>query len=197
MFAYCGNNPVMYSDPTGCYHKNIFPIYADNGFHYILNQHDQSIANLPLGESTVGKMGCGIVAIYNALLSMRDYTTFEEVYSYFADNPSRLADNGKSGISINEIAAYFRSKGYYVLVVNAHFPETFAFCSRYSDANIMLYTYGTFTNSSGHFIEYEWTGTHYVGRNIKGGTDWFTDPLLYGLEDDKYFVRGVFICKWD
>ena len=193
MFAYCGNNPVMYSDPTGCYRKNIMPIYADNGLHYILNQNDESIANLPLGESTIGPNGCGVVATYNALLHMGKFETFENVRKWYCDNVTFVEGHGELGIYVGTICHYFLDHNCLVTVsIDPNKIENF---SKSADACILLYYYTSPDGGSGHYIHYSWIGNNYVGFNTseQSGNASFLSPVSYGYSKTRYLVIGIFI----
>lgn len=205
MFAYCANNPIMFADDSGYI---FFPCAFQSGERsgrppYIDNQDEEPYSSMPMGESTIGKMGCGIVATYNALLSLGNYTSFSDVYDYYTSKPYRLVSNGKGGISAITVASYFLNQGYMVLVTCD--PERIDQCSANAGASIMLYNYtsGSFANGnlkvSGHFVEYSSYNGGYMGRNTSenGGNAVFMSPSEYGYKGARFFIIGIFIYKWD
>ena len=112
MFAYCLNNPVNGFDPSGtrfqdpnCRSCGGLVEYTDSGTgsysipedgQYIADQENFSASSWPLGCSTVGKSGCGIVTAYNILISHGADVSFSDVY--FAAYAHGALDNaGRDG----------------------------------------------------------------------------------------------------
>ena len=196
MFAYCGNNPISFSDPSGFARKHL-PIYLDDGFEYITDQDDDPWGDMTLGSSTIGKMGCGLVAVYNAMISLDDPRLFSEIYEFFDYYPSGLTDHGKNGLSILDVVAYFAYEGYDVVVASSLNIDQFMLYSQSADACIMLYQYGSVFNPSGHYIEFSITPEGYVGRNTAEGNGIyaFTSPVEYGFKSNRFFFFGIFVFK--
>ena len=114
MFAYCGNNPANCFDPAGytCifendrrYYGNGLVEYTDSGTgsysipedgNFIADQENFSASSWPLGCSTVGENGCGIVAAYNILISRGVDVSFSNVY-FAAYTHGALVNGGRDG----------------------------------------------------------------------------------------------------
>ena len=194
MFAYCNNNPVNYEDPTGN-RPQYFPILVNDDLYYIHDQMDQSIVSLPYGDSTIGEMGCGVVATYNALLDMGKFTSFEDVYEWYLGHLSWLNSNGKTGVFIGTVAAFFSEHGYDTTILISCSPEVHQEYAQTADACIMLYRYKTSEGRNGHYVAYSWSGQHFIGRNTTGGIATFTSPWDYGTQGTRYFVYEVFVFE--
>jgi hypothetical protein len=198
MFGYCGNNSVNFADYSGQASVHFAPMLRMESPHspnYILDQDNNLIGSLPLGSSTVGRMGCGVVATYNALLSLGDYHTFDEVYKYYTSTPHRLAGNGEYGISFFTISSYFSDLGYKVLTTCN--PQQIDRASRNADACILLYNYYN-QKLGGHFIEYSRYGSSYLGRNTAtaSGIGSFISPAEYGYAGNRIFAIAILIYEW-
>ena len=200
MFVYCGNNPVSYSDPIG---KAFLPAMCkfnegDNP-HYILDQDDAPFSEIKIGNTTIGENGCGIVAIYNALLSMGKHKPFLDICAYFSENPLMISFGGKYGLSAMAVASYFSNNGYKVLV--SFDPNEIDACSSSADAAILLYNFvsGNLGNGDfrigGHFIEYALCEEGYIGRNTAStsGITHFTSPSGYGYTGNRFFAMGILV----
>ena len=74
---------VAIKDATGCY--------------YIDNQEDCFYSNSGFGDSTIASSGCGLIAVYNILLSRGSDATFMDVYNA-AFEFKALANNGEDGM---------------------------------------------------------------------------------------------------
>ena len=190
MFAYCGNEPVRNCDPFGMVQQLCFPMYYEEGPCYIVDQFDESISDLPLGDTTVGSMGCAIVAIYNALVTVGENTSFDEIYTYF-NTSERLVANGKKGIHINQVVAYLEEQGYTVHIASTFTPFKFNAFSKSADACIMLYMYGT--KPMGHYIHYMRMDDEYIAFNDSESSTSFSNPYLYAHAGSRFFAFGIFI----
>ena len=197
MFAYCLNNPVIFSDSSG--QRSLFSMseYDKPLGTYIIDQTEDPWGKMPLGSSTVGKMGCGLVAIYNAMISLDDFRSFSQIYDFFDGYPSGLTDHGKNGLFIGYVAAFFLSEGYHVVILTSFEADLFTRYSQNADAWIMLYQFGAHPNSGGHYIEYEKCELGYLGRNTNegNGTYTFQSPAEYSSRGNRSFAWGIFVFK--
>ena len=197
MFAYCLNNPVIYSDNCGRSCLFSMSLYDKPRGTYITDQSEEPWGQMTLGSSTVGKMGCGLVAIYNAMISLDDFRSFSQIYAFFDGYPSGLTDHGKNGLFVGYAKDYFKAEGYNVYVASALNIEQFMLYAQGADACIMLYLRGNIANSSGHYVEFSQYGAQYIGRNTveENGLHVFASPIEYGFRQDRGFFVGIFVCK--
>lgn len=200
MFSYCNSNPVLYADPTGC--APVFPVcWGGIEYQRIHDQYEEPYGSMELGGYTVSYNGCGAVAAYNALLSLGNPKSFDDVLSYFNADASRLFFNGKFGILPHEIAAYFKSLGYTAIICVK--DDTIEAASKTADACIMFYLFPRYDYGiplpGAHYVEYVRYGNTYVGYNTdeSGGITFFSSPTKYGQSDPKFEVIGVYIYKTD
>ena len=152
---------------------------------------------MQLGSSTVGKMGCGLIAIYNAMISLGDPRLFSDIYDYFNSYPSGTTDYGKNGLFIGDVVAYFLHEEYSVVVATSLNVDQFINYSQSADACIMLYQYGSIFNPGGHYIEFYKNSEGYIGRNTpeSNGVYAFSSPVEYGFKDNRFFFFGIFLYK--
>ena len=66
----------MFQDGHGMRREPTMIAINDPGYSHITDQETEPWSDIPLGSSTIGKMGCGHVAVYNAMLSLDDYRSF-------------------------------------------------------------------------------------------------------------------------
>ena len=202
MFAYCLNNPICYADSSGYFPSCQFSRVngsAECGYGYIINQDAEPYASVAMGKSTIGDMGCGIVATYNTLISLGAPETFIDVCNYYTSEPSRLMNEGKDGISIFAVAKYFFDHGYTVAICFS--TNHIAKYSWTADACIMCYCYSSgdlFTEKlqlGAHYIEYSRHGYEYWGRNTSefGGEYSFASPSSYGNKNRRFLPIVIFI----
>ena len=99
-FAYCNNDPVIAIDSNGTYSVSV-PLFdtmpddssgsgipaSPNYDPYVYDQHDPSIADLSFGLGTIGKNGCGLIALYNVSVASGDPETFKSLRRRLAYNP--------------------------------------------------------------------------------------------------------------
>ena len=199
MFAYCGNSPIIFSDPHGNY-RSLTPIVAPHNPNrepkYILDQEDDSVGEMPYGAGSIGENGCGVIATFNAMISLRDVRTFREIYDFMTSDSSRMFLNGKMGTNPWAIADYFISQGY--TVRSTYNQDGIEIYSTIADACILLYAYKTESGKIGaHYVEYSKVPLGYIGRNTgdSNGTTAFLHPSDYGYEGERFFVIGIFIFK--
>ena len=93
-FAYCGNDPVNHSDPSGRLQKELAMVYAAINYFQTLNAspkerrayiYDQNvgyISNLIYGGFPISYNGCELIAVYNALKYLGKFMLFYEVIYY-------------------------------------------------------------------------------------------------------------------
>ena len=196
MFAYCGNNPISFSDPSGHARKQL-PFCLNDDLGYIYDQHDNPWGDMQLGSSTVGKMGCGLVAIFNAMITLGDPRPFSEIYDFFDSYPSGLMDHGKHGLFVGYVAAYFFHEGYDVVIGSSYDIDQFIRYAESADACILLYQAGEIFKPYGHYVEFSKYPGGYIGRNTAEdyGVFVFESPVEYGYAEDRFFFFGVFVYK--
>jgi len=206
MFAYCNNTPIVSIDPTGHSLHHIFAyIFHEysGGYSYIIDQTESEIGKKKLGVTTISHGGCGVVATYNALLSMGDYRSFDDVLAYYNEHFSRLTFGGLAGIMPGEVAQYFENNGYRTYMTDN--PSEIDALSQTADACILWYMFpatyyplGVKVDAFGaHFVEYSKEATAYIGRNTAegSGTYYFTWPSDYGYKGQRYYAIGIFVYE--
>ena len=196
MFAYCGNNPVMYNDALGMARNVCMTSLNLPGSLYIYDQEDEPFDDIPYGIGSIGENGCGVIATYNAMISLGDIRTFGEIYSYLTSDSSKMLADGNMGTNPWAIADYFESQGY--TVHSTYNRDEIELYSTVADACILLYTFKTSAgNYGGHYVEYSRTPSGYTGRNVNTNTGMgmFSHPSDYGYEGERFFVLGIFVFK--
>ena len=201
MFAYCNNSPVVFDDPTGHSLRPTTTVINDGGGPgYIDDQNAAAVADIPVGWGSVGWSGCGAVATYNALLTLNDKVSLEEVIDYY-ENHDYLLFNGLMGMPPIAIKNYFEDRGYKVITVefSAENAELVRCLSKSADASIMWYAYRTSSIPyvGAHFIEYHKSGEAFVGHNTSAGVSTFNDPYSYGLKGRRFIAVGCYIFRED
>ena len=213
MFAYCGNGPVNYSDPSGYimvrttdrfkFHPNGCGGYSggvshsrlyNNTYDYITDQSAEGIGEKQLGDSTVSHGGCGAVATYNALITLGDAKSLDEVLAYY-NNGAELFFDGHAGMLPDTVAKYFRDQGYTVVIAEG--DDAIDLYSTSADASILWYCYSSssFPFIGGHFVAYERHANGYVGYNTAQGVSDFLFPSDYGYQGNRFYAVGIFIYK--
>lgn len=93
-FAYCGNDPLNHSDPSGRLQKELATVYAAINYFktlsasskersaYIYDQNVWYISNLIYGGFPISYNGCELIAVYNALKYLGKFMLFYEVIYY-------------------------------------------------------------------------------------------------------------------
>ncbi len=182
MFAYCGNNPVIFHDTAGTRHE----ISAGGGsgtrnYQYIYSQNDFSISGKLLGLSTIEHSGCGVLATYNALITLGNPKSFDSVLNYYNKRPTMHPLGGAIGMSPFAVASYFSDNGYRVILTSD--SDAVDVLSTTADASIFYYLYeqtykplGVKVEAFGHhFIEYhKLNSTLYEGLNAATMTGYRT-----------------------
>lgn len=206
MFAYCNNNPVNLGDLNGnfpfvvnqfrtnvlCFDGGGLP----SSIEYIKNQSANGIGNRKLGISTVSHGGCGPVATYNALITLEDAISFSSVLEYYNGANSRTTAGGLLGTLPHQVADYFESKGYRVIMSNN--PDGIDLFSKTADACILWYaypaSYGGIDLFGAHFVHYRKCEDGYIAYNVGYyGTETFQYPSDYGDRSGRYCPIGIFI----
>ena len=200
MLAYCCNNPVAYSDGTGLRMECVSAEMAGGGLPYITDQEEDNVGYKQFGLTSVSHGGCGIVASYNARISLGDYTAFDNVLAYYNNHIAITPGYGFTGLSPRAIANYFKDLGYSVRMTDA--PDLIDLLSETADASILYYmfpkTYPIIGDAYGaHFVEYHKFGDEYVGVNTSDitGISKFTIPSDYSSQNQRYYAIGIFIYK--
>ena len=176
------------------------PVFYNKGIPYITNQSAPDVGEESLGITTVSHGGCGPIAIYNALLSMGNHTTLNEILAYFNSDPlNTLTALGLLGSLPADIAKYFTDHGYTVVLTADR--DAINVYSKVADANIMFFVFpsmlGPIEAIGAHFIEYHRSGNGYVGCNISSSTKTasFSYPTNYIYSDDTIYAIGIFVFK--
>ena len=199
MFAYCGNNPICYADNSGYRMEYIDAEMVAGGIPYILDQKDDSVATKQFGLATVLHGGCGVIASYNALITLGDPKSFDDVLGYYNSRMGFTLGAGLTGLYPNSVAKYFYSLGYEVIVTDQ--KSRLDELSQTADASIMYYeyprTYWLFPAYGAHFVEYHRSNHIYEGVNTNGlnGRSYFSTPSEFGYSGSRYYVVGIFIYK--
>ncbi len=177
--------------------------FGDGAITYINDQSSAAVGGKRLGVSTVAHGGCGVVATYNAEVTLGNRTTFDEVLAYYNDGSGKLNLGGLAGIMPNVVADYFKNKGYSVIMTDDR--DGIDIYSQTADASILWYL---FTDPSsilgyevdlfgGHFIEYTRTETEYLGHNTAETAYDYSISIAsdYAYKDSRFYAVGIFIYK--
>ena len=204
MFAYYGNNPVCFSDPSGCFrfykleyaHPN-----GSDGDRNIYNQKDEGVRDIPFGLANVGHSGCGPVALYNALQLLGQYHfSFEEILQYYEDN-HYLTWGGLLGSEISGCVRFLEDQGYIVMLVpNTDKNEDIAniadvcilwYCFRQSGALPVAAHYVAFTQTDGIGKYYNAYSNQTSIYTYRGGPNSFMRDYADGG------LGGLLICVFE
>lgn len=203
-FGYCNNNPVMYSDYQGTRYVEM-PLFEDGGYYgYIDDQGSAEVGSKRLGITTISHGGCGVIATYNALVTLGEYISFDDVLAYYNSGVGKLNFGGLAGIMPHVVADYFCNKGYNVIMTDD--TDGIDIYSQTADACILwnlfpstLDLFGLISVDifGGHFVEYNRSSMGYTGHNTGGhfGTRSFHTPSDYAYEDSCFYAIGIFIYK--
>ena len=143
------------------------------------------------------------MASYNALLTLGDGRSFDEVLSYYNGKMLFTPGNGLIGLLPFHVADYFRELGYSVVVTDD--IDFIDILSSDADASIMFYMFPReYTVSfvsidafGAHFVEYHKKGNGYSGMNTNGnnGRSEFNSPSVFGYNASRFYAVGIFIYK--
>ena len=160
MFAYCGNNPTVYSDYSGRMFQIAFAadMYAGSALpnpEPIMNQTQEPYGSMPLGSATVAHGGCGPVAAYNTLQLLRRFDiSFEDVLRCYETHNFLNAD-GTLGTTISGCMYFLHVKGYDVHATMD--ISQFDNMAESADACVLWYMYqqDTFPFVGAHFVSFK------------------------------------------
>ena len=115
MFAYCGNNPVVYSDTSGNARNYCVMLTDSGGSHnsLIYRQDAYPCTHLTYGACTANYNSCGVIATYNALL-LKGYSGYENSFTKILKDFEELGYplmNGHLGTYPTKIGAYMTRRG--------------------------------------------------------------------------------------
>jgi hypothetical protein len=149
---------------------------------------------MPFGLGTIGENGCGVIATYNAMITLGDCRSYEEIYDYYTSDLSRTVFLGFMGTAPWAVEEYFRSQGYTVRTTDRH--DEIDIYSAMADACILLYIFD-YNGYGGHYVEYSRMESKYSGRNTSesSGAHTFLYPSDYGVEGSRIYTVGIFIFK--
>jgi len=211
MFAYCNNNPVMHSDPSGYLIFPIIPIPSydlhdlvdmlkNKDYEYIEDQNDESIANKSFGVSTVGHAGCAAVAVYNAMIMLGNGKSFNSVLRYFNRNILRLNAGGLLGANPSLVEDYFLDSDYRVVTTSS--KKLIDQHSQTADACILYYMYNdtSFPYIGAHYVAYcnplpNTSTKRFKIFNENAENSIISNPSEYAYGNGNYNVIGIFIYK--
>ena len=164
---------------------------------YIIDQDAPGVGDLTLGLASVSHGGCGVVAAYNALITLGAGESFESVLGYFNRYPGMYVAYGFLGTLPDHVARFFESKGYRVIMT--HDRGKIDAYSQTADACIMWYvwpkSYGPFHAFGAHFVHYRKTANDYIAYNTGSGIRHFVYPSVFGYEYTRCYALGIFIYK--
>lgn len=172
MFAYCNNNPIRYSDPTGC--VPVFPVEISGGggkpqeievpdsiwtkvTGFIFGQGAFEYSNDRVGWGTYSANGCGIIAIYNALLLLGCPEPLGLIESEISIMGGLLTV-GLLGVEPWAIKKYFSSRG----ISCTGYLSYSAMEQSLSEGDIIIFLV---MNNTGNIIG----GFHYMTAQYVGG----------------------------
>ena len=207
MFAYCGNNSICRIDSVGTIWMSALRLIVKVVIKalkaeqpqkpsYLVNQDAEGIGNLGLGWTTVSHGGCGVLATYNALITLGEYPSFENVLSYYNQWGNNVAF-GLLGIVPETVVKYFKQKGYKVIVSDN--LDGIDIYSTTADACILWYTW---IHDDGlpraHFVHYNYDKGYsgYCAYNAGPyGWAYFKHPSEYILKKKAFYAVGIFIYR--
>ncbi len=170
MFAYCGNNPVVFFDPFGTRKDVCVRKMDESGSGFIYNQHYEPYSSMEMGLTTLSHGGCGPIAVYNALKIMgRSDISLQYVINYFEENNGLLL-GGFLGSSPYACIDFFEAHGYTVLATkNTMMYDEIAATA---DACILWCWFDTssFPGLGAHFIAFEQKGERGIYYNAYGNS---------------------------
>ena len=205
MFAYCKNDPINRFDPTG-HIPNKMTMMTDGGgnYRYIDDQGTAIIGDYSFNCSTIAASGCGIIATYNALETLGDTKSIQQITDYYSDFENNFYSSvtlGYIGILPSTVEQYFLDAGY--TVIRTDDRDAIDYYSSVGDVSILWYVFNTdaFPGIGAHFVAYEPTGEGiYQGHNTSGdGRDTFKYPsdyiYSYSIDNRRFYAVGIFIFK--
>ena len=109
---------------------------------FINGQGLPPIADIPVGSGNMSKNGCGILAIYNALLALGVSSNLYDIINYFVKKGflvNGLVAGGLFGIDPEAIPGYFEDLGYRVTTAGYSDSSSFQKTIDANTVSIMLY----------------------------------------------------------
>ncbi len=156
----------------------------------ILDQNAGAVRALRFGRGNVSAIGCGPIAVYNALLLLRQTPSFSAVLHQFEQEKS-LALAGRWGTDPRSIPRVLSRYG--------------VFCERYctwealmrrmqagSIAVIMIWNRKDSLRAGAHFFTLQQTQNGYAGYNLCAGTV----ARLNDADALALFARSRYICGY-
>ena len=147
-----------------------------------------ALSTLPYGAWNMGNNGCEVIAVYNALLTLRRRVAFSEV----ADALERrgLLFNGFGGTNLSAVAAYLRGQGIDVTVLRRR--ERGRYDAALADADCAILSY--WTGPKLRRADGEWNTLHTVcvQRGFAGVEicNWANDwPAPHSVRSIEEFLR--------
>ena len=115
MFAYCGNNPVIYGDTSGNARTYCVMLTDSGGSHnsLIYRQDAYPCTHLTYGDCSADYNSCGVIATYNAL-ALKGYSGYENSFSKILIDFEKLGYpwmNGYWGTYPTKIGEYMMRRG--------------------------------------------------------------------------------------
>ena len=199
-FAYCGNNPIHYVDDFGTSKRFIsslrswrkFDNYMFNSrvfvpFTVIHNQNTFSGKYLRVGLAYFKDVGCGLLAIYNTLILLKNKKyTLAKIIRYFEQNRYILFD-GTFGTDPYAIPIFFRTlRIVCVPSVTLQKPKT-----KKSNYYIFCYFWSTFRAHT-ILIEYKSNGK-IIGYNVYANSK--KETKFKSVNDVFKLGRRETLCK--
>ena len=172
MFAYCNNNPILFADPSGC--VPVFPVEISGGggkpqeieipdsiwtkvTGFIYGQADFEYSDNRVGRGTYAVNGCGIIAIYNALLLLGCPEPLGLIEAEIS-NMGGLWAAGLLGVKPRAIEKYFSSHG----ISCTGYLSYSAMAQTLSEGDIIIFLV---MNNTDNIME----GYHYMTAQYVGG----------------------------
>lgn len=176
LYTYCDNNPVMYvvDNKNTAFSNTINANYLYNKriseeiTGYIDDQEDGIASKLRYGINTIAPFGCGTVATYNALIMLGNRIEICDIIRDYEMN--HIYHYGLIGTHGNNIARYFRSKGYNVTITNLENYDfnndddlsTVSNIVKENPASILYYK----SSGVGHFIALKYMGKDVYDKDV-------------------------------
>ena len=209
MFAYCGNSPVLFTDPSGYIRSDNFPIdvtgiggilqkkeIIDNSYTkatgFINGQRECAYANERMGFGTYGRNGCGIIAIYNAM-QLLGYQEILAIIDAEVSLDGGYLLGGLLGIKPWAIGSYFDSKnipctGY---LSYSEMEQTLVD----GDVIVFMILNDALDITRGcHFMAAQYTGATYMVYNVySDGTNVYPFQSLDNIYGNSVFLIGYVV----
>ena len=177
LYTYCKNNPMMYvidnkdTSFSNTINSNYFynKRIAKGLTGYIDDQKNGIASKLRYGLSTIGPLGCGWVATYNALIMLGNRLEPCDIIKSFEMN--NLPFNGLFGTNNYNIARFFVEKDYDVTITNLEdydltntkdLETVHKLVKQKNTVHILLYK----NPGVGHFIALKYNGEDIQNKDV-------------------------------